>query len=60
MFYHNLFFTHKHYILNFSFISEPHTYEEAICNENFKNAIKTELSALMKTNTWILVQLPNT
>jgi transposase InsO family protein len=50
--------THSHYIMNLSTISEPSSYEEALCNENWTNAIKTELSALMKTNTWSLVHLP--
>jgi hypothetical protein len=44
--------------MNLSTISEPSSYEEALCNENWTNAIKTELSALMKTNTWSLVHLP--
>jgi hypothetical protein len=44
--------------MNLSTISEPSSYEEALCNENWTNAIKTELSALMKINTWSLVHLP--
>ncbi|MCH88981.1 cysteine-rich RLK (receptor-like protein kinase) 8, partial [Trifolium medium] len=44
--------------MNLSTIFEPSNYEEALCNENWTNAIKTELSALMKTNTWSLVHLP--
>jgi hypothetical protein len=50
--------THSHYIMNLSTIYEPSSYEEALCNENWTNAIKTELSALMKINTWSLVHLP--
>jgi hypothetical protein len=44
--------------MNLSTISEPSSYEEAMKNENWTNAVKTELSALMNTNTWSLVTLP--
>lgn len=41
-----------------SSISKPHTYEEAISDENLKNVVEAELIALMKTNAWKLVHLP--
>jgi hypothetical protein len=57
--YDNLSSAHKHYALNISTITEPTSYEEAMSNENWKNAINVELSALVKNKTWDLVQLPN-
>ncbi|GAU47119.1 hypothetical protein TSUD_98960 [Trifolium subterraneum] len=56
--YNNLSSAHKHYALNISTINEPNTYEEAMCDVNWRNTINAELSALMKNNTWNLVQLP--
>jgi hypothetical protein len=56
--YQSLSPAHTHYIMNLSTISEPSSYEEAMKNENWTNAVKTELSALMNTNTWSLVTLP--
>ncbi|MCH80835.1 retrovirus-related Pol polyprotein from transposon TNT 1-94 [Trifolium medium] len=49
----------KHYALNISTLSEPSTYEEAMHNEQWKNAINVELSALLKNHTWDLVKLPS-
>ncbi|GAU44717.1 hypothetical protein TSUD_400290 [Trifolium subterraneum] len=56
--YHSLSSAHTHYIMNLSTINEPNTYEEALHDENWINAIHAELSALKKTNTWSLVHLP--
>ncbi|PNX56690.1 cysteine-rich RLK (receptor-like protein kinase) 8, partial [Trifolium pratense] len=56
--YQNLSSAHQNYTLNLSNITEPNTYEEAMCNEHWQSAIKTELSALMKNNTWTLVDFP--
>jgi hypothetical protein len=56
--YDNLSHAHTHYALNLSSINEPNSYEEAMCNENWRNAIDAELSALMKNKTWDLVTLP--
>jgi hypothetical protein len=44
--------------MNLSTINEPNTYEEALHDENWINAVNAELSALKKTNTWSLVHLP--
>ncbi|GAU28547.1 hypothetical protein TSUD_268860 [Trifolium subterraneum] len=57
--YQHLSPTHQHYTLNLSSLSEPTSYEKAISDENWKGAIKTELNALMKNNTWNLVPLPS-
>ncbi|CAJ2665920.1 unnamed protein product [Trifolium pratense] len=58
MTYQNLSPAHTHYIMNLSTITEPTSYEEALKDENWTNAIKAELSALMHTNTWNLAHLP--
>ncbi|KAK2354629.1 putative mitochondrial protein [Trifolium repens] len=50
---------HKHFALAISTLTEPSTYEEAMCNEHWRNAINTELTALLKNHTWDLVKLPN-
>jgi hypothetical protein len=42
---------HKHHTLYLSTISEPTNYEEAMCNEHWRNVVKAELTALMKNNT---------
>lgn len=44
--------------LTLSTIYEPTTYDEAVRNENWKQAIQTKFSALMKTNTWELIHVP--
>lgn len=36
----------------------PRSYEEAILDPNWRKAIETELSVLLKSNTWELVRLP--
>lgn len=51
MSYLDLSSAHKHFTLNISSIPEPNTYEEAMCNENWRLAMKFELTALMKNNT---------
>ncbi|KAI5443801.1 hypothetical protein KIW84_012447 [Lathyrus oleraceus] len=50
---------HKHYMLNLSANPEPTSYEHAICDENWRTAINTELQALVKTKTWDLMPLPS-
>lgn len=42
-----------------SSIFKPNTYEEAIYDKNQSNSIQSELTALVKTNTWKLVTFPN-
>lgn len=39
-------------------ISEPNTYDEAICNKHWSDVIQYELTALMQTCTWNLVTSP--
>ncbi|MCH79432.1 retrovirus-related Pol polyprotein from transposon TNT 1-94 [Trifolium medium] len=56
--YNSLSSAHKHFALNISTLSEPSTYEEAMCNEQWKRAVDTELTALLKNHTWDLVKLP--
>ncbi|MCH81484.1 retrovirus-related Pol polyprotein from transposon TNT 1-94 [Trifolium medium] len=57
--YNHISSAQKHYALNISTLSEPSTYEEAMHNEHWKNAINVELSALLKNHTWDLVKLPS-
>jgi hypothetical protein len=40
-------------------MTEPSTYEDAVTDENWSSAIKYELSALIKNNTWDLTALPS-
>ncbi|CAJ2644808.1 unnamed protein product [Trifolium pratense] len=56
--YQHLSSAHHHYISNITTISEPTCYEKAVCDPNWKAAIKAELTALEKYNTWKLVPLP--
>ncbi|GAU20755.1 hypothetical protein TSUD_239490 [Trifolium subterraneum] len=56
--YNHLSPAHKHYICNLSTLTEPPTYEEAMCDEHWKNTVNVELSALLKNKTWDLVKLP--
>ena len=49
--YHRLSHHHKHFTLNVSSQSEPTSCKEVICHESWKQAIQSELSSLMKTNT---------
>ncbi|MCH79837.1 retrovirus-related Pol polyprotein from transposon TNT 1-94 [Trifolium medium] len=56
--YQHLSSAHHHYISNITTISEPTCYEKAVCDPNWKAAIKVELTALDKYNTWKLVPLP--
>ncbi|KAI5408300.1 hypothetical protein KIW84_054211 [Lathyrus oleraceus] len=47
---------HKHYMLNLSANPEPTSYEHAICDENWRTAINTELQALVScAKTWELL-----
>ncbi|GAU43223.1 hypothetical protein TSUD_241130 [Trifolium subterraneum] len=57
--YHNVAPTHNKYLFNISHITEPTCYEKAICDDNWKAAINSELTALLKDNTWTLVPLPS-
>ncbi|CAJ2666297.1 unnamed protein product [Trifolium pratense] len=56
--YDHLSPAHKHYALNISTLTEPSSYEEAMCDENWKSAVNVELTALLKNNTWDMVKLP--
>ncbi|GAU44272.1 hypothetical protein TSUD_133180 [Trifolium subterraneum] len=57
--YKDLSATNTHFVCNLSTLTEPTSYEEAIHDEQWKNAISTELSSLMKNNTWSMTTLPS-
>ncbi|KAK2437637.1 putative mitochondrial protein [Trifolium repens] len=50
---------HKHFAFTISTLTEPSSYEEAMCNEHWRKAVNTELTALLKNHTWDLVKLPS-
>ncbi|KAK2388029.1 putative mitochondrial protein [Trifolium repens] len=50
---------HKHFAFTISTLTEPSTYEEAMCNEQWRKAVNTELTSLLKNHTWDLVKLPS-
>ncbi|GAU40777.1 hypothetical protein TSUD_26570 [Trifolium subterraneum] len=50
---------HKHFALNLSTLTEPTSYEEAMNDEHWKNAINAELTALVKNKTWTMTKLPS-
>ncbi|KAK2402246.1 putative mitochondrial protein [Trifolium repens] len=56
--YQHVSAAHKHFTLNLSTLTEPTSYEEAMSDEHWKNAINTELTALVKNKTWTLTKLP--
>jgi len=56
--YQQLSSAHKHFALSLSSHPEPTNYDDAMCDENWKNAVKVELEALNKNNTWTLTSLP--
>ncbi|PNX84365.1 retrovirus-related Pol polyprotein from transposon TNT 1-94, partial [Trifolium pratense] len=56
--YNHLSSAHKHYALNLSTLTEPSSYEEAMCDKNWESAVNVELAALLKNKTWDLVKLP--
>ncbi|KAI5435379.1 hypothetical protein KIW84_021984 [Lathyrus oleraceus] len=56
--YDSLSIAHKLFTLNMSIISKPQTYEKTTSDDNWRNAINVELTALMKIKTWDLVHLP--
>ncbi|WVZ24859.1 hypothetical protein V8G54_003403 [Vigna mungo] len=49
---------HKSYVLNFSQVSEPKTYNQAIKHDCWRNAMDQEIAALENTKTWVLTDLP--
>jgi len=56
--YQHLSSAHKHFALSLSSSLEPTNYDDAMCLKNWKNAVKVELEALNKNNTWKLTSLP--
>ena len=56
--YQHLSSAHKHFALSLSSNPEPTTYDDAMCDENWKNVVKVELEAFNKNNTWTLTSLP--
>ncbi|PNX55526.1 retrovirus-related Pol polyprotein from transposon TNT 1-94, partial [Trifolium pratense] len=56
--YQNLSTSHKHFAFNISTLTEPSSYEEAMHDEQWKNAVNVELAALLKNNTWSMTTLP--
>jgi Reverse transcriptase (RNA-dependent DNA polymerase) len=55
--YENILSQHRAYLTLISKEQEPNSYHEAIINLTWLNAMKEELHALEKNNTWIIVQL---
>ena len=56
--YQHLSSAHKHFALSLSSNPEPTNYDDAMCDENWKNVVKVELEAFNKNNTWTLTSLP--
>lgn len=56
--YQHLSSAHQHFTLSLSSNPEPINYDDAMCDENWKNDVKVELEALNKNNTWTLTSLP--
>jgi Reverse transcriptase (RNA-dependent DNA polymerase) len=56
--YENISCQHRAYLTSISKEQEPNSYHEAILCSNWQEAMKEELNALEKNNTWIIVQLP--
>ena len=55
--YQHLSSAHKHFALSLSSISEPSNYNDAMCDENWKNTVKVELEAFNRNKTWELTYL---
>ncbi|CAJ2647171.1 unnamed protein product [Trifolium pratense] len=54
----NLSPSHKAFYVSLSLTTEPKTYAEACKSQDWINAMKTELDALERNQTWSLVDLP--
>ncbi|PNX85086.1 retrovirus-related Pol polyprotein from transposon TNT 1-94 [Trifolium pratense] len=50
--------SHKAFSVSLSLSTEPKTYDEACKSQDWINAMKTELDALGRNQTWSLVDLP--
>ncbi|KAI5418663.1 hypothetical protein KIW84_043041 [Lathyrus oleraceus] len=59
LYYDNCFHVYKKNCLSISSMTEPKTYNQANKLDCWKNAMKTELDALISTNTWSIVDLPH-
>ncbi|XP_019430368.1 PREDICTED: uncharacterized protein LOC109337777 [Lupinus angustifolius] len=57
--YDYLSHAHKHYSLGISYVITPDSYQEAILNESWQQAINSELSALQKNGTRTITNLPD-
>ncbi|KAL8154536.1 hypothetical protein AgCh_000052 [Apium graveolens] len=50
--------SHKALVTTLGSFTEPTSYEEAVIDPRWRDAMAKELDALQKNNTWILVDLP--
>lgn len=53
-----LFGSHKCFAASLTYISEPKSHKEAMKHIEWQNAMKQEIEALEKNNTWFLTDLP--
>ncbi|KAM7461061.1 hypothetical protein LguiA_029182 [Lonicera macranthoides] len=58
MSYKKLSYNHKAFLTSLNSIAIPKTLSEALGDENWRNAMKVEMKALEKNETWDLVKLP--
>ena len=56
--YKSLSVNHRHFVNNITSVVEPKTYEQALNDPKWCEAMQTELSALENQKTWSLVPLP--
>lgn len=56
--YSNFSSAYQHFVQNISHLVEPDTYEQAIKDPKWIQAMQTELKALQENNTWTMVSLP--
>lgn len=56
--YNDLSPTYKHFALNISLYSEPHSYKQAKLYDHWKQAMAEELDAMQSNQTWFVVPLP--
>jgi hypothetical protein len=56
--YDKLSHTHKAYVSRISNLFVPRTIQEALGDPNWKLAVKEEMNALNKNNTWCITDLP--
>jgi transposase InsO family protein len=57
--YDKLSHTHKAYVSRISNLFVPRTIQEALGDPNWKLAVKEEMDALRKNNTWSITDLPH-